>query len=142
MKSSNSQQLFIYSSLRKGFHQDIFHYITQFFSFVSMAKVEGVLSVIDNEPVATPTTGNNFIKGELYKINNVDHFSWVFGQLDEYEGLDVEQDERPPYRRELVTVYKDDGNITDAWIYWYNGDVSGKPVIFSGDILNNELIKG
>lgn len=139
MESEISQQIFIYSSLRKGFHQDVFHYITQFFNFVSTAKVNGVLSVVGNDPVATPTTGDNFIKGELYKINKEEHFSWVFGQLDDYEGLDVEQDEQPSYRRELTTVYNDDGSVTQAWIYWFNGDVSGKPVIASGDILNQEL---
>jgi gamma-glutamylcyclotransferase (GGCT)/AIG2-like uncharacterized protein YtfP len=25
--------------------------------------------------------------------------------------------------------------VIPAWIYWYNGDVSGKPVVASGDIL-------
>src|SRR5438045_3803300 len=142
MEASNSQQLFIYSSLRKGFHQDVFHYITQFFSFVSNAKVNGVLSMVGDYPVATPAIGDYFIRGELYKINKEYLFSWVFGQLDEYEGLDVEQDEQSSYRRELTTVYNDDGSVTNAWIYWFNGDVSGRPVISSGDILNNELIEG
>ena len=140
MKSVISQQLFIYSSLRKGFHQDVFSYITQFFSFVSAAKVKGILSVIGSDPVATPATEDYFIKGELYKLNNEDHFSWVYGQLDDYEGLDSLQGEPSLYRRELTTVYKDDGSVTDAWIYWYNGDVSGTPIISSGDILNQELI--
>ena len=140
MKSVISQQLFIYSSLRKGFHQDVFSYITQFFSFVSAAKVKGILSVIGSDPVATPATEDYFIKGELYKLNNEDHFSWVYCQLDDYEGLDSLQGEPSLYRRELTTVYKDDGSVTDAWIYWYNGDVSGTPIISSGDILNQELI--
>lgn len=139
MTQSNRDQLFIYSSLRKGFHQDVFNYITKFFSYISTAKVKGVLSVVGNEPVATPLTGDNFIKGELYKLNKEEHFSWVFGQLDEYEGLDVEQNKQALYRRELTTVYKDDGSVTNAWIYWFNGDVKGKPVITSGDILSQEL---
>jgi gamma-glutamylcyclotransferase (GGCT)/AIG2-like uncharacterized protein YtfP len=29
--------------------------------------------------------------------------------------------------------------ISRAWIYWYNGDVTGKPVVASGDML--EYIK-
>jgi gamma-glutamylcyclotransferase (GGCT)/AIG2-like uncharacterized protein YtfP len=40
------------------------------------------------------------------------------------------------YRREIAKVYKEDGTLDDAWIYWYNGDVSGKPVVDSGDILS------
>lgn len=135
MKPVTSHQLFIYSSLRKGFHQDVFKYITQFFSFLSNAKVKGVLSILEDEPVATPCNENCFIKGELYKLKNEDDFSWVFGQLDEYEGLDAEPGEQSSFRRELTTVYKDDGTGTEAWIYWHNGDVYGKAIISSGDIL-------
>jgi len=136
MESAISQQLFIYSSLRKGFHKDVFKYITHFFSFVSAAKANGILSIIDGEPVATPAA-SRFIKGELYKLNKVEDFSWVFGQLDDYEGLIVEPGERPLYRRDLTTVYKDDGSITSAWIYWYNGNIIDRPVLASGDISYN-----
>ena len=135
MNSPASQELFVYSSLREGFHQRTFDYITKFFNFVSTAKIKGILSDSGSEPVATPAAENSFIKGELYKLNKEDDFSWVFGQLDDYEGLDTEQGEQPLYRRELTTVYKDDGSVTDAWVYWYNRDVSGKPVITSGDVL-------
>jgi len=34
----------------------------------------------------------------------------------------------------LTEVYNNN-QATTAWIYWYNGDVSGKPVIESGDVL-------
>ena len=39
------------------------------------------------------------------------------------------------YRRELADIYIND-KIVKAWIYWYNGDVTGKPSIGSGDILD------
>jgi len=87
------------------------------------------------EPVATPYDKDKFIKGELYLLNNESDFSWVFGQLDEYEGLIGAHDEPILYRRELTTVYKDDGTTADAWIYWFNGDVKDKPVIDSEDAL-------
>ncbi len=141
MESPASHHLFVYSSLRKGFHQSAYVYITQFFSFVSTAKAKGILSNSGSEPVATPAAENFFIKGELYKLNKEDDFSWVFGQLDDYEGLDTEQGEQPLYRRELTTVYKDDGSVTDAWVYWYNGDVRGKPVITSGNVLEYPELK-
>lgn len=133
-KSVHSRDLFIYSSLRIGFHSEVFHYITQFFEFVTTAKVKGTLSILEGQPVAVPST-DSFIKGELYKLNREDDFSYVFGQLDDYEGLTADPGEQSSYRRELTTVYKDDGTVTEAWIYWYNGNVSGKPVIPSGDAL-------
>lgn len=128
MKHAISKQLFVYSSLRKGFHKASHHYIAQYFSFISNAKVKGVVTDVKGELFATPGDGSSFIEGELYQLNSEDDFSFVFGQLDEYEGLDVEQGEKPLYRRELIKVYKDGGEIIDAWIYWFNDDVSGKSV--------------
>ena len=135
MEPPVSKQLFVYSSLRKGFHKASYHYVSQFFIFVSKAKVKGTISDLDGELFATPGDVNSFIEGELYMLNDEHDFSYVFGQLDDYEGLIVEQGEKPLYRRELIKVYKDDGEITDAWIYWFNSDVSGKAVITSGDIV-------
>ena len=44
-------------------------------------------------------------------------------------------DEEVLYHREIAKVYKEDGTLTDAWIYWYNGDVNGRSRIVSGDAL-------
>ncbi|MEI9808447.1 MAG: gamma-glutamylcyclotransferase family protein [Bacteroidota bacterium] len=76
--------------------------------------------------------------GELYIIKDESEFSWAFGQLDDYEGVNVESDEVQLYRRELSEVMTGDEKVT-AWMYWYNRDVSGKPEITSGDII--EYIK-
>ena len=129
------QQLFVYSSLRKGFHDARYLYLTKFFDFVCKAEVKGILSISELGPVASQLSENHFIKGELYHLKKEDDFSWVFGQLDEYEGLTPPPDEQSLFRREVTTVYKEDGSVTDAWIFWYNADVSDKPVIASGDIL-------
>lgn len=135
METPSSLKLFVYSSLRKGFHLETYEYLVKYFSFVGMGKVKGFLRDSGTEPVATPTEENTSIKGELYTLNNKDDFSWVFGQLDEYEGLDAAQDEKILYRRELTKVFKDDGSVTDAWIFWFDGDISDKPVIDSEDAL-------
>ena len=54
--------------------------------------------------------------------------------MDDYEGVVVEPNEKPLYRREIADIYVNDA-IVPAWIYWYNGDISGKPYIESGDVL-------
>lgn len=136
MKPPLSKNLFVYSSLLKGFHKSSYNYITQFFSFSSNAKVKGIASDLEGELFATSSENNSFIEGELYSLNDEHDFSYVIGQLDDYEGLIVEQGEKPAYRRELATVYKDDGELTKAWIYWFNGDVSGKSIVASGDIVD------
>ena len=133
MESALSKHLFVYSSLRKGFHQHTHDYIARFFSFVSPAKVKGVMKNVNGEIFATPGDDNSFIEGELYKLNDEHDFSYVFGQLDDYEGLIVEQGQKALYKRELITVHKDNGEKIDAWLYWFNGDITGKPALTPGE---------
>ncbi len=120
MESLMLKELFVYGSLREGFQNTSHNYIAQYFSFVSGAKVKGSLNDIAGEHFATPGDGSSFIEGELYRLNDEHDFSYVFGQLDDYEGLINEQGEQPLYRREITEVFTDDGEITQAWLYWYN----------------------
>lgn len=135
MEASTSNQLFVYSSLRKGFHKKAYHYLTRFFQFEGLAKVKGILTDLEGLPVATPTTEDSFIHGELYCLRSDFDFSYVFAQLDDYEGIIPDVDEEVLYRREQTTIYKEDGTVTSAWIYWYNGDLKGQRKIPSGDAM-------
>jgi gamma-glutamylcyclotransferase (GGCT)/AIG2-like uncharacterized protein YtfP len=127
-------QLFVYGSLRSGFHSPAYEYISRYFTFVGNARVRGKLFDLGSYPAGIKSNDNKFIVGELYKITNENEFAWAIGQLDDYEGVTVEADEIQLYRRELTEVHINNG-ITHAWIYWYNGDVSGKPLIESGDMI-------
>ena len=128
-------QLFVYGSLRSGFHHPAYKYISHYFSFVCNAKIRGLLTDMGEYPAATPAIADLFIVGELYNINNADEFSWAIGQLDDYEGINAEEDEEPLFRRELTHIYTNGDAGTQAWVYWFNGDTTGKPVIASGDVL-------
>src|SRR6185312_1715096 len=142
MEQLKSDYLFVYSSLMKGFKSREYDYISQYFCFVSNGKVKGILSDLGHIPVATPSSEGHFIKGELYQIKNTDDFSFAIGQLDDYEGVRPEADEIKLYKRELTTVYKEDESAVNAWIYWYQGNVAGKPVITSGDVMEYIRSKG
>ena len=131
---TSSFQIFVYGSLRSGFHHPAYAYISKYFTLVSEAKVKGKLYDMGDYPAAVSVTENLFILGELYQINHIDEFSWAIAQLDDYEGLNTEEGEIPLYKREIVSVNTNDSN-TLAWMYWFNGDVSGKPCIESGDVL-------
>jgi len=133
METSN-RQIFVYGSLRSGFRHPAYEYISRYFILVSEAKVKGCLYDMGEYPAAVPSESGSFIIGELYRINHPDEFSWAIAQLDDYEGLNTEQGELSLYRREQTTVFTNGGE-TQAWIYWYNGDVSGKTCIESGDVL-------
>lgn len=128
-------QIFVYGSLRKGFHNPVYEYISRFFKFAGFAKVRGVLVDMGSYPAGIPVTEDQFIIGELYEVKDPAEFSWAIGQLDDYEGVNVEADEEQLYRRELAEVNSEKGK-TMAWIYWFNGDTTGKPRLDSGDILD------
>ncbi len=141
MTKHTSKYLFVYSSLRRAFHQEKYAYITKYFDVICKGKVKGKISDLEAELVATPAADDSYIHGELFRLKNEDDFSFVFGQLDDYEGLDIEEGEEQLYRREIAKVQKEDGTTIDAWIYWYNGDVIGNPIVDSGDILSYKKSK-
>jgi gamma-glutamylcyclotransferase (GGCT)/AIG2-like uncharacterized protein YtfP len=134
MKKSEVYQLFVYGSLRSGFHSPAYEYISRYFDLVGEAKVKGELFDLGTYPAARPSNENKFIIGELYRIRSENEFGWAIGQLDDYEGVHVDFDETQLYQREITEAYVDN-KITNAWIYWYVGDIKDKPVIDSGDVL-------
>lgn len=134
MTDARVYQLFVYGSLRSGFRSPAYEYISRFFTFIGEAKVRGALYDMGEYPAAVPSMEDKFITGELYTITNESEFSWAIGQLDDYEGVTVEDDEEKLYYRDLAEVLIND-STTRAWMYWYNGDVSNKQLITSGDVL-------
>jgi gamma-glutamylcyclotransferase (GGCT)/AIG2-like uncharacterized protein YtfP len=134
MANPGVYQLFVYGSLRSGFRSPVYEYISRFFTFVGEARVRGKLYDLGEYPAALPVQEDSFIIGELYIIKQEDEFSWAIGQLDDYEGVNIEVGEEKLYYRELADVLLND-TVTRAWIYWFKGDVSGQPLITSGDLI-------
>ena len=131
MKKNN---LFVYGSLRSGFHHPAFEYISRYFSFAGNGKIKGVVYDVGPYPGAKQND-ESFIIGELYTIKNEDEFDWAIAQLDDYEGVNAEEGEPSLFKRELTEVYLDNGEKKQAWVYWFNRDVTGKTIIASGDTL-------
>ncbi|MBP6025340.1 gamma-glutamylcyclotransferase family protein [Ferruginibacter sp.] len=131
---NESRQLFVYGSLRSGFQHAAYQYMAKYFQLSGHATVKGKLYDMGDYPVALPTIEEKFIQGELYTLNEADDFSYVIGQLDDYEGLYAEEGETPLYKRELATVFCN-GQSSTAWIYWFNGNVNNLQEIESGDVL-------
>lgn len=132
--SNGIYKLFVYGSLRSGFRNPVYEYLTRYFHLLGEAVVKGKLYDLGEYPAAAATNDEIYISGELYGINNPLEFSWAIGQLDDYEGLNVEEGEKAMYKREEVIAYIK-GEPHKAWIYWFNGEISGKPEIESGDLL-------
>lgn len=128
-------QLFVYGSLRKGFNHAAYEYIRRYFDFISEATVHGLLYDMGQFPAAVPSESGAKIIGELYRIREIDELNWALGQLDDYEGVNPEENEPLLYRRDKATILLPDGSTTSGWIYWFNGEITGHPIIHSGDVL-------
>lgn len=135
MHRDTVQYLFVYGSLRSGFSSSAYNYISKYFSLIGLAKTKGLLYDMGEFPVAVSTEDDLFILGELYKINNVEAFDFVFAQIDDYEGVTVEENLTPMYFKTTTAVLFE-GQTIEAWVYWFNGNVDGKLVIKSGDIFD------
>ena len=130
---TNVTKLFVYGSLRSGFHNPAYDYISKYFTLICEAKVKGRLHDMGGYPAAVNTSDDSFIVGELYDLKDPQDFSWAIEQLDDYEGVNPEEGEPALYKRDLTDVlYNSD--TTKAWIYWFAGDVQGQPMIPSGDV--------
>jgi gamma-glutamylcyclotransferase (GGCT)/AIG2-like uncharacterized protein YtfP len=127
--------LFVYGSLRQGFNSSAYEYITNYFELTGHGKAKGILYDLGPYPAALPSGSTWHIHGELYRIVHEDEFEYAIAQLDDYEGVHTSYDQKALYRRDITSVKLEDGTETQAWIYWYTGDIAGKPVVESGDVL-------
>jgi gamma-glutamylcyclotransferase (GGCT)/AIG2-like uncharacterized protein YtfP len=126
--------LFVYGSLRSGFRNPVYEYLTRYFKYEGEAVVKGQFFDKGSYPVAVPTAEEHFIQGELYSLHSPEDFSWAFEQLDDYEGINTEAGEKPLYKREPVNVYQN-GEMKQAWIYWFNHSVEGFEPMETGDVM-------
>jgi gamma-glutamylcyclotransferase (GGCT)/AIG2-like uncharacterized protein YtfP len=131
MQTSHNQ-LFVYGSLRSDFgHPAYASYISEHFVLLGPARVKGKVYDLGEFPGAVPTSAQDYITGELYRLREGQDFDWAMAQLDDYEGLH----ENPPlYSRETALVYTPN-ETTTAWMYWYNQPVDEKARIVSGDVM-------
>lgn len=135
-------KLFVYGTLRGDIHHAGHQYIRKHFNIVAKAKVRGCLYDTGEYAAAVPTATNFFITGELYESKTPGEFRWAIEQLDDYEGVNRAEGEPQLYRRELTEVYCDENLTANAWIYWYNGNISQCPHIPSGDYVDTLKIHG
>lgn len=130
--------IFVYGTLRSDFRHKAHGYVARYFSLMGRAFVQGKLYDAIEYPAGVPTAENHLITGELYEIKNMAELDQAMQVLDEYEGSYDAPGEPALFRRELVNVQYNDGEVK-AWIYWYNRPVEGKKWIASGDILKSDF---
>ncbi len=137
-----SHFLFVYGSLLSGFKSPAYEYIYKYFNLKGVASVKGTIFDMGTFPAGTSVDTGRTIKGELYEILNPKELSFVLAQLDDYEGLYPDEGEEVYYRRDLTDVVTEQGEVVSAWIYWYNGDTSNKPIVESDNMIDYPEKKG
>jgi gamma-glutamylcyclotransferase (GGCT)/AIG2-like uncharacterized protein YtfP len=120
--------IFVYGALRKGASND---WRMKDARWLGPAKVEGTLLKIDWYPGLVLGSGE-WVKGEVYEIGPE-----LLKELDEFEGIGLEDDRNGEYHRVKRDVSLD-GTPTDVWIYeWLKGS-EGFEIVGSGDWLSQE----
>jgi gamma-glutamylcyclotransferase (GGCT)/AIG2-like uncharacterized protein YtfP len=94
-------------------------------SFVRMCRFAGVLYDLGRFPGAVP--GDATVHGELLRL----HDPQVWAVLDQYEGYDADHEEASLFVRRRVDLQEPSDRT--AWVYWFNGDPTGRSRVPSGD---------
>ncbi|TVR19126.1 MAG: gamma-glutamylcyclotransferase [Balneolaceae bacterium] len=128
--------LFVYGTLRSDFPKKspVKNILNLYAEWWCKATVKGKLHDIDWYPGLVPSHNpQDRVSGEIFRI--MDEQSLLSG-LDEYEGCSENYLEPHEYRREVIPVITEEGEIVLAWVYLYNWDVNDESQIHSGDYLN------
>jgi gamma-glutamylcyclotransferase (GGCT)/AIG2-like uncharacterized protein YtfP len=139
------RHLFVYGTLRSGGRApaSLRDLLRARGRKVGEGVVEGRLHHAGTYPAAVPVRededpacegedrdreGRPEIQGALHTLEEPDE---VLRALDGYEG--VQPDADGLFRRDVAEVHLESGRIVEAWVYWYNRDPDGLPVIEGGD---------
>ena len=129
MSVSGAGRLFVYGSLRSDARrdrraaQDAYALLAAGAVLEGKATVSGRLYAPDWYPGLVPGNGGA-VKGEVWRMED----AGLLAKLDAYEG--------EAYVREVCQATAGDGRQVTAWTYRYVADLSGVPLIASGDYLD------
>lgn len=120
-----SDLLFVYGALRKGASND---WRMKGAPWLGAAQVPGTLVKIDWYPGLVLGEGGP-VKGEVYEIGHE-----LLKELDEFEGIGLEDDRNGEYHRVRAEVSLG-GKPTTVWIYEWLKGIEDYEVVESGDWL-------
>lgn len=126
-------QVFVYGTLRPGgwYHS----LISSFVKAIEPGWLDGMALFHVRERYPGIVRGEGHVLGELLTLDP-DRLTLAISLLDELEEYYGPGDPRNEYERELVTVRKESGELTQAWVYRWLGPVAGCPRVPDGDWLH------
>ena len=121
--------LFVYGTLRRGFDAVENWPRNVKAEFVGRGRIKGKLYDLGEYPGAI-VDAEQVVRGEVYELRGPANAVSI---LDEYEEFFPFHPERSLFIRAISPVAMDDGRETEAWVYFYNGQVDQSKLISGGD---------
>jgi gamma-glutamylcyclotransferase (GGCT)/AIG2-like uncharacterized protein YtfP len=127
---NNPVRIFVYGTLRR-LHGNPMHSLLGPVNFRGRATCRGLLYCAGSYPALVKSDGaDDRVVGEVYELLNP---AGVIPVLDEYEAFDPVNPSGSLFSRELDIVQLDNGEVVEAWLYYFNRPVNPLDRIPDGD---------
>ncbi|MGO8914019.1 MAG: gamma-glutamylcyclotransferase [Bradyrhizobium sp.] len=129
----NSDQLFVYGTLMRGFDHPMAQLLSRRADFIGKARCRGRLYLVKHYPgLVKSDDADDVVFGELFRLRQP---AELLREFDMYEACGEGFTEPTEYIRQMLQVARDDGAVSEAWTYVYNWPVDRLPRIASGRFL-------
>jgi gamma-glutamylcyclotransferase (GGCT)/AIG2-like uncharacterized protein YtfP len=129
--------VFFYGTLMSGFKRAGRSRVESRLTAMGRGSIGAALFDLGIYPAAIPSADSR-VNGEVYRISEVDN---VLAVLDELEGHRPNEPDTSLYRRIEAPVTMENGQVTQAWVYFYNAPLGQAQRIESGDYLEHLKVK-
>ena len=129
--------VFFYGTLMKGFERAGRSRVEAKLTPMGRGSIGAALFDLGIYPAAIPSADSR-VNGEVYRISDIDA---VLAVLDDLEGYRPSDPDTSLYRRIETPVMMDDGQVAQAWVYFYNAPLGQAQRIESGDYREHLKLK-
>ena len=132
-----AELVFFYGTLMTPFNRTSRLRIDQYLAYRGRGTINAALFDLGIYPAAVPASDAH-VRGEVYEMTFP---SIVLGALDEVEGYSPGEPEASLYTRRLTPVTMEDGDVVEAWAYFYNAPLGRAERLESGDYLEHLKVR-
>jgi gamma-glutamylcyclotransferase (GGCT)/AIG2-like uncharacterized protein YtfP len=120
--------LFIYGTLLPGLEPRAMSDVVLRMSVVGPATIRGKLYDLGFYPGVLLDEGGGIIKGQIVQVPSDE----LWRRLDRYEACPLPESADGLFRRVKTAAMTGQGQPIECWVYVYNRDVSGAPLVECG----------
>jgi gamma-glutamylcyclotransferase (GGCT)/AIG2-like uncharacterized protein YtfP len=129
--------VFFYGTLMSGFRRPGRTRLDLMLAPVGRGWISAALFDLGIYPAAVPADDSH-VWGEVYLMVDADA---VLRALDEIEGYSSDEPDASLYTRAEFPVTFEDGQVIQAWVYFYNAPLGRAQRIESGDYLEHLKVR-